>query len=184
MDKYCYACKGTLPFDLFYLDKHQSSGYSSACKPCARAIRAARAKTNKDKENVRTRAWAKANPEKRKAIKDHHVQEWTLEQREAHREVCRQYKKNNPAVTRKNGSDYRAAKRKATVQWDTELTDFAHEEAFVLTVLREKLFGFAWELDHIIPLRGKRVSGLHVWNNFQVIPRDLNRKKRNHYVIQ
>lgn len=181
--KNCYICKQQLPFDNFYIDKSQSSGYSSACKPCARSIRSKRAKQNKDKENTRSRAWTAANPEKRKSIRDKWIKTWTTEERENHRKVCRDYKKNNPAVTRKNGQDYRAAKLNASVKWDIELTDFVHSEAFNLIIIREKLFKFAWELDHIIPLRGKKVSGLHVWNNFQVIPRIENRAKRNTFIV-
>ena len=35
------------------------------------------------------------------------------------------------------------------------------------------------EVDHIIPLQGQFVSGLHVPENLRVIPRSINRSKRN-----
>jgi hypothetical protein len=63
--------------------------------------------------------------------------------------------------------------------FDIELTTFVFIEAKKLAGLREKLFGFPWHVDHIIPLRGKLVSGLHVWNNFQVIPKETNLQKGN-----
>lgn len=37
-------------------------------------------------------------------------------------------------------------------------------------------------VDHIIPLRGKLVSGLHVENNLQWLPATDNFKKGNSYV--
>jgi hypothetical protein len=37
-------------------------------------------------------------------------------------------------------------------------------------------------VDHIVPLNGYKVSGLHVETNLQVIPESLNRKKSNTYV--
>ena len=37
--------------------------------------------------------------------------------------------------------------------------------------------GFAWELDHVIPLRGRLVSGPHVTANLRVIPAGDNRAK-------
>lgn len=43
--------------------------------------------------------------------------------------------------------------------------------------------GLDWEVDHIIPLQGKRVSGFHVEDNLQIIPSVINAKKSNHFVI-
>lgn len=40
-----------------------------------------------------------------------------------------------------------------------------------------ELDGQAWELDHIIPLRGRLVSGLHVTGNLRVIDGARNREK-------
>jgi 5-methylcytosine-specific restriction endonuclease McrA len=45
--------------------------------------------------------------------------------------------------------------------------------------LRTKATGVTWEVDHVIPLRGKSVSGLHVPTNLQVILKSENRAKRN-----
>jgi hypothetical protein len=39
--------------------------------------------------------------------------------------------------------------------------------------------GIRFEVDHIVPLRGKHVSGLHLPNNLQVIPKSANCKKHN-----
>jgi hypothetical protein len=66
-----------------------------------------------------------------------------------------------------------------TVSWEQELTEFVGKEAHHLSKLRERVIGGKWSVDHIIPVRGKVVSGLHTWNNLQVIPMQQNRSKFN-----
>lgn len=45
---------------------------------------------------------------------------------------------------------------------------------------REKLTGFAWAMDHMIPLaRG----GQHAWHNIQVIPQRLNQFKGDRMIM-
>ena len=71
------------------------------------------------------------------------------------------------------------AKKQRTVSWDKELTDLAVEEGLDNCKRLEQLTGVVWHLDHIVPLRGKTVSGLHVWNNFQLLPASVNISKGN-----
>lgn len=78
-------------------------------------------------------------------------------------------------------SKNRAKRKQRLVEWDAELTAFVIEEAHHLRGLRDILTGFKWHVDHIIPLVGKIVSGLHIWNNIQVIPATLNLRKNNFY---
>lgn len=47
--------------------------------------------------------------------------------------------------------------------------------------VREHITGLDWHVDHIIPLKGRKVCGLHVWNNFAVIPATLNKRKSNSF---
>jgi hypothetical protein len=57
------------------------------------------------------------------------------------------------------------------------------EQAYELAALRTRMFGFAWHVDHIIPLQGKIVSGLHTPYNLRVIPGVENVRKGAQYVV-
>lgn len=73
----------------------------------------------------------------------------------------------------------RAAKLKATPPW---LTDSMLKEinSFYWLAKDLKLInGEPYHVDHIVPLLGKNICGLHVPWNLQVLPADINIKKSN-----
>jgi 5-methylcytosine-specific restriction endonuclease McrA len=111
------------------------------------------------KREANKRSYRKRNPE----IK--HVLNRTPEEK-----VLRARLKSENRCTR--------AKR-ARIKWDTDLTNLVYSEAHNLRKLRNNLTSTEWHVDHIIPLKGKDVSGLHVWNNFAVIPKVNNLRKGN-----
>ena len=57
------------------------------------------------------------------------------------------------------------------------------KELYKLAQIKTKETGFSWHVDHIIPLQGELVSGLHVFNNLQVISGIDNIKKHNKYEV-
>jgi hypothetical protein len=56
------------------------------------------------------------------------------------------------------------------------------EQAYDIASLRSEMLGFSWHVDHIYPLQGKTVSGLHTPLNLQVIPWSANIRKANRLV--
>jgi len=118
---------------------------------------------NKDKIRIAAKAWNHANPEKVKAKHLRHI------------------KKYPEAYTARAVASV-AKRNKRVPQWLNQDDKWVLQEAYKLAKLRTKMFGFTWEVDHIIPLRGKNVSGLHVPTNIQVIPKVLNRTKGNIYI--
>lgn len=98
-------------------------------------------------------------------------------------EVKSRYKQtvNGKAKVLANDGKRRAAKIKRTPVWLSSEEHWLIEQAYELAQLRTKIFGFSWHVDHILPLQGKLVSGLHVPENLQVIPGIENVRKANMY---
>lgn len=75
----------------------------------------------------------------------------------------------------------RAAKLQRTPPWaDLDSMRAIYAEANRLT----QETGIPHHVDHVIPLQGKLVSGLHVHNNLQILTGSENSKKRNHFEVE
>lgn len=158
---------------------------------------------------ARVKAWRKKNPEKKAEhdtvyAKRHPdvLSEKSKRYRQRHIERIKEqdkadsakYRAENPekvaaskkAYAQKNKDKINAAvakreasKRKQTPVWLTQDDFWLIEQAYELAALRTKIFGFQWHVDHIFPLKGKHVSGLHTPENLRVIPWLDNLKKGN-----
>lgn len=73
-----------------------------------------------------------------------------------------------------------AALDQRTPSWaDLSEIDWWYRAARAISVAT----GISHHVDHVIPCRGKYVSGLHVENNLAVIPADQNKRKSNLYRV-
>ena len=98
-------------------------------------------------------------------------------------DVCRDSAPDNKASRKASKAKRRAAKINRTVLWEAELTALVWKEAAGLVSMRRRSTGINWHADHMIPMGAKEASGLHVWNNCQVIPAKVNTDKRNKLVL-
>lgn len=99
--------------------------------------------------------------------------------RHPEREVARHalYYKNNKSKFAAQVRKRQADKIKATPAW-ANLKEI--EKFYELRIKLTAETGVKHHVDHIIPLRGKYVCGLHVHTNLQVIPAEVNLSKSNH----
>lgn len=88
----------------------------------------------------------------------------------------RRHYRNNKAYYYAKSAKRRAAQLERTVSWANEDDiQLKYNTAKYLT----ELTGEQYHVDHIIPLQGERVSGLHVENNLRVILAKENLSKGN-----
>jgi len=155
---------------------------NSTCEECAKLLWSTMgkyvAKWNTDNKGRKAEWWKK----------------YYIANHESRLVKCREYRLKNPEkgalnqarwnaanTARRNTltAEYRTGKDKRTPIWLTEDDHWMMEQAYDLAALRTKMLGFPWHVDHVIPLRGRRVSGLHTPLNLQVIPAVENLKKGN-----
>jgi hypothetical protein len=163
MKKMCSRCKSEYDNSFFYRNKTTKDGLQSQCKKC---------------HNLTSNNWAKRNPHLLScAIKKYYVNN-----RKSRVASVRRYVEKNREKSRfwKAASDAkrRAAKIKAHPEWadNSKIREF-YIRASVLT----KETGVIYHVDHIVPLLGKDVCGLHVQDNLQVITAKENVAKSNNH---
>ena len=147
---------------------------------------------NKEKKLAYAKEYQQANKEKvaeykkayylaNKAKSNERTKAYHQENREKALETNKAWRQNNRDIMNTHGAKHRAAKLERTVSWaDSDAIKALYTEAQRLT----EETGEQHHVDHIIPLRGKLVSGLHVENNLQVLTAYDNLSKSNTFNIE
>ncbi len=174
MMKKCKTCDTEKSLDSFY-KRSGTEVHLPNCKSCVaeynttlKVSRAAASKkwqtNNKEQYNEYHRAYRKDNPEKIKAI--------------ATRSRNTEY---GMAAHSARCAAYRASKLNATPVWLTEEQEDDIKSMYLLAKKFEKLCNIKYHVDHIVPLQGENVCGLHVPWNLQLLPASVNISKSNKY---
>lgn len=156
---------------------------------------------NRDRIRNRQRQYDSENREAR-LIRQ---KEWYLKNKDAHLAKCRKrrienpetekaryeknkdrillrnktYRENNRGVVSASKAKRRSQKLKATPKWMTKEDFAAVQEWYQLAKDLQWLSEEKLHVDHIVPLLGKDVCGLHIAANLQILPASENLRKKN-----
>lgn len=132
----------------------------------------ARRRTNPDKVSAATKRWAAANRDRRLAS----VKAYQARYPDRVRAQYRRWSLANPGVVAAKRLRRMLAERQAIPKWaDHDAIKQIYLEAARLT----QETGIQHTVDHIYPLRGRTVCGLHVSGNLRVITKSDNCRKSN-----
>lgn len=184
-EKVCTKCQRMLPASMFAAYKRSSSGLSPRCKDCQRDWRVANrdyliAEKRKYWEANRDRLIKKASERQKqnKELSNARSKKWREENKERRREVANSWVRRNKDYAAFQATNRRSMKLSATPEWANM---FFIKEAYLLARKRTEMTGVKWCVDHVVPLRGKTVCGLHVEHNLAVITQLENFSKNNRH---
>lgn len=180
--KKCSSCKTIKPFSDFNKNKSQKDGFDNNCKECRKLSRL----NNSDKRIKYMRDWRTKNPTARRDHYNKNKQSASLYARE-YRNKNRDKLLLNSRIWRINNLDRdaakaarrRASKLNATPPWLTKQDFEQIKELYEITKAFKLYTGEEYHVDHIVPLQGEGVCGLHVPWNLQVISAKENLSKHN-----
>ena len=182
--KFCRYCATEKALEDFAGRKASPDGLAYKCRACDRQYRAGRSdeyaalrrasyEKNRDAEKKAAIAYYRANRDTQKARHLAYMHRTTEQQK--------RYARENSARYAAHVAARRASLEQRTPAWLTP-EDFAQmTRIYKLAKRLTELTGVDHEVDHELPLRGKKVSGLHVPQNLRVITASANSAKRNTY---
>ena len=175
--KRCTHCHQEKPFEAFYTSLTNKSGYTSWCKVCESNRNKAKNQANRESRLVKAKEWRDANKDKQTVA----IQVWREANVQKLAETYRDWAKRNKGKVNAKWMQREAAKKCRTPSWLDAQMKQQIEVEYSLAAWCTEVMNEPYHVDHIVPLQGKTVSGLHVPWNLQVIPAKLNQQKSNHF---
>lgn len=180
MSKVCTKCGSEKPLADFYSDKRAKDGKQSQCKDCHKGFyktdqgklvrkksyssskRSQYYQENRDRDCRMNAEYYRRNKEQKLAYGKKHYQQ--------NKSKYAEYTRRRQAKILQRTPNWLSDKQKSEIQ------DF-----YWLAKDLTAVSGETYHVDHIVPLQGDNVCGLHVPWNLQILPADINLSKGNRY---
>lgn len=173
MLKRCSKCKVEVDTELFSKHATRKDGLQTQCKECDKAYAAKNAVAIAARKKIYNAENAEAISAQRKI--------YNAANSEARGAYNKEWAKANSGKKNALNAKRRAAKLERTPAWSNkDEIDLIYRQSALL----QKLIGREMHVDHVVPLQGDLVSGLHVAHNLQITFANLNIIKSNTFDIE
>lgn len=160
--KTCSKCKEPKEHKEFNKNRAQKDGLDNQCTLCSRKSKS---------------KWKKENPEKNAAQQRNYY----ARNSDIVRSKKREFNRNNPGYYNAINAKSHAKRIKRIPSFLTDSDWIEIDWAYEIAASKTLETGVKHEVDHIIPLCGKFVSGLHVPGNLRIITKKANQSKGNRF---
>jgi hypothetical protein len=181
MNQVCRKCSIDKPIEDYQF--HRVSGkYYQTCRKCRQAVQYEWGKNNRDKQNATQRKWRKNNPDREWAVTNPEAYKASIAKaqkawHERNPNYSHEYYLKNKAKYASNRANRRAAQKQATPSWLTAIQRNQIQEFYEISKAKQMQTGIEYHVDHIVPINGKVVLGLHAPWNLQLLTAEENLKK-------
>lgn len=117
----------------------------------------------------------------KRAVETGYSAAYAEKNRETIRKTALRWQKNNKGKVNANTAMRHTVKMSRTPGWLTKEDKSYIKCLYQLAAMRNRCDDKKWHVDHIVPLQGESVSGLHVPWNLRVIPAVENIRKGNKF---
>lgn len=168
-DGTCVSCRAERSLARYHADKETWQAREKAWRT-----------ENADKKREYLKKWRSDNPEK---VCSYGVTQREKQASDYGTNRVRRWRKENRELVRFHSLFYGNLRRAALLCRTPAWSDLNAIEEVYRDAAEFRQAGIDVDVDHVIPLQGKLVSGLHVPNNLRVCLSSNNRSKSNHFQI-
>ncbi len=161
--KTCNKCQCEKFLLEFYKNKEAKDGVRTICKSC---------------DDLRKKTYTFKNSE----VVSKNKSDYRLKNKEKISAYMAWWRKEYSHKMCAYASKRRAILLGATPKWaDKEKIERIYQQAALMNKLNPEM---EYQVDHIIPLNGELVCGLHMHENMQILPAKQNQAKKNFFQIE
>lgn len=183
--KKCAICKKEKSLENFNKNKSKKDGLSTDCRSCTKIYAENYRAKNKDQLLIQSRDFKHKNRDfiNFKNRENYHtIKKYDKNFMKKKRKSNSVWKQNNKGKVNFNTAKRYSSKIRRsclTTKEDFNIIETMYNIAAWLT----EVTGIHYHVDHVFPLNGKLVSGLHIPSNLQIITEQENSYKHNNFIV-